>query len=116
MSTKVQLKKQLIAKPTNQKPLTTVSFENGFHFCTNIVNYTGITATNLSEFSSKLKIIPEESVKFHFQRKDFEKWIKYTIKDVALAERISRTKEGQSTEDLRKEILKTVATSISCAL
>ncbi len=113
---KVHVKKQLITKPTNIKPITTVSFENGFHFCTNVGNYTGITATNLSEFDSKLKIIPAESIKFHFQRKDFEKWIKYAIKDAALAERISTIKEEQSTEDLRKEILKTVETSISYTL
>jgi hypothetical protein len=109
---KVQVKKKLIAKPTSTKPLSTVSFENGFHFCTNIGNYTGITATNLNEFESKLKIIPAESIKFHLQRKDFEKWVKYTIRDDALAERISKIKEEQSTEDLRKEMLKTVETSI----
>ena len=116
MSTKVQVKKQLIAKPTSAKPLTTVSFENGFHFYTTIGNYTGITATNLSEFAANLKTIPMESITFHFQRKDFETWIKYSIKDVALAERISRIKGEQSTEDLRKEILRTVETCASCAL
>ena len=92
MSRKVQVKTQLIAKPTGAKPLTTVPFENGFHFYTAIGNYTGITATNLCEFARKLQIVPIESITFHFQRKDFENWIKYTIKDVALAERIGRTK------------------------
>jgi hypothetical protein len=93
-----------------------VPLENGFHFYTAIGNYTGITATNLSEFAAKLQLVPMESITFHSQRKDFEKWIKYTIKDVALAERISRTKAEQSTEDLRKEILRTVETCTSCAL
>jgi len=116
MSRKVQVKQQTIAKPTNVRPLTRVPFENGFHFYTAIGNYTGITATNLSEFAAKLQIVPLESIIFHFQRKDFEKWIKYTIKDVALAERISRTKGEQSTEGLRKEILRTVETCTSCAL
>jgi len=115
MSRKVQVKKQLIAKPTSAKPPTTVPFENGFHFYTAIGSYTGITATNLSEFAAKLQLVPKESVTFHFQRKDFENWIKYTIKDVALAERISRTKGEQSTEDLRKEILRTVETCTLCA-
>ena len=116
MSRKVQVKRQPVAKPTGIKPLTTVSFENGFHFYTAIGNYTGITATNLSEFAAKIQLVPMESVTFHFQRKDFENWIRYTIKDVALAESIGRTKGEQSTEDLRKEILKTVETCISCAL
>ena len=116
MSRKVQVKRQPVAKPTGIKPLTTVSFENGFHFYTAIGNYTGITATNLSEFAAKLQLVPKESVTFHFHRKDFENWIRYTIKDVALAERIGRTKGEQSTEDLRKEILRTVETCTSCAL
>jgi len=116
MSRKVQVKNQLIAKPISAKPLATVPFENGFHFYTAMNNYTGITAINLNEFAAKLQIIPNESVEFHFQRKDFENWIRYTIKDSALAEKISRTKAEQSTESLRKEILRTVEKSTSCAL
>ena len=116
MSRKVQVKKQVIAKPASVKPLATVPFENGFHFYTAPGNYTGITATNLNEFAAKLQTIPIESIAFHFQRKDFENWVRYTIKNVALAERISRTKVEQSTEDLRKEILRTVETCTSCAL
>jgi hypothetical protein len=115
MSRKIQAKKQSIAKPTSVKPLTVVPFENGLYFYTAIGNYTGITATNLNEFAAKLRLVPTESVTFHFQRKDFENWIKYTIKDVALAERIGRTKGEQSTEDLRKEILRNVETSTLCA-
>jgi hypothetical protein len=116
MSRKVQVKKQSIAKPAIANPLATVPFENGFHFYTATGNYTGITATNLNEFAANLQTIPIESIVFHFQRKDFENWIRYTIKNVALAERISRTKVEQSTEDLRKEILRTVETCTSCAL
>ena len=113
MSRKTQVKKQSIVKPTTVKPtiikpLRTVPFESGFHFYTANGSYTGITATNLNEFAAKLQIIPTESITFHFHRKDFQKWIKYTIKDAALAERINRTKGKQSTEGLRKEILRTV--------
>ena len=116
MSRKVQVKKQSIAKPTNVKPVTTVPFENGFHFYTAVGNYTGITATNLSDFAAKLQLVPMESIAFHFQRKDFENWIRYSIKDVALAEKISRTSGEQSMEDLRNEILRTVETSTPCVL
>jgi hypothetical protein len=113
MSKKNQVTNQSILKPTIVKPtivkhLRTVPFESGFHFYTAIGNYTGITATNLSEFAAKLKTIPTESITFHFQRKDFQKWIQYTIKDTALAERINRTNGEQSAEGLRKEILSTV--------
>jgi len=105
MSRKAQVKKQLLVKPTSVKPLRTVPFESGFHFYTVLGNYTGITATNLIEFAAKLKTVPIEPITFHFQRKDFQKWIQYTIKDAALAERISRIKGEHSAEGLRKEIL-----------
>jgi hypothetical protein len=108
MSRKVQVKQQSNAKPTRKKPLATVSFENGFHFYTGIGNYTGITATNLNEFAAKLQTVPIESVTFHFERKDFQQWIKDTIKDAELAEQMNRIKHGSSAEDLRKEILSTV--------
>jgi hypothetical protein len=108
MSRKVQVKTQLIAKPTIVMSITTVPFENGFHFYTAMGNYTGITATNLSEFAAKLRIIPIESIKFHFQRKDFEKWIKYTLKDSELAEQLNGIKQGLSAEELRKKILSAV--------
>jgi hypothetical protein len=100
--------KPTTVKPTTVKPLRTAPFESGFHFYTAIGNYTGITATNLSEFATKLKTIPIESVIFHFRRKDFQKWIEYTVDDAALAERIGRIKGEQSAEGLRKEILKNV--------
>jgi hypothetical protein len=95
-------------KPNNVKPLRTVPFENGFHFYTDIGKYTGITATSLSEFALKLQVIPTESVMFHFQRKDFQNWIKYTIKDTVLAQRIDNSKREQNAERLRKELVATI--------
>jgi hypothetical protein len=95
-------------KPTNVNSLRTVPFENGFHFYTDIGKYTGITAKSLSEFALKLQVIPKESVVFHFRRKDFQNWIKYTIKDAALTQRINNTKLDQTAEDLRKELIATV--------
>jgi hypothetical protein len=108
MSRKTQIKKQSTLKPISLKLLRTVPFEKGFHFYTSVGNYTGITATSLSEFAMKLQIVPTESITFHFNRKDFQNWIKNTIKDAALAERISNAKREQSAEDLRKEILEIV--------
>jgi hypothetical protein len=108
MARKAQVKKQLLVKPTSVEFLKTVPFESGFQFYTAVGNYTGITATSLNEFAAKLQIVPVESVEFHFQRKDFQQWIRDTIKDAELAERMNRIKEGLSAEDLRKEILSTV--------
>lgn len=109
------------AKPTTVKltyvqPIRTVPFENGFHFYTDIGNYTGITATSLSEFVLKLQVVPQESVIFHFKRKDFQNWIKNTIKDAALAQRIDNSKQGQTAEDLRKELVATMEARTSNAI
>ena len=68
-------------------------------------SYTGTGATNLDELAAKLQMILAESVMFHFQRNDFQKWIKDTIGDGELAEKIEIIKEEQSEEDLRREIL-----------
>jgi hypothetical protein len=108
MSRKIQTVKQSSVKPITVKSPVTVAFEKGFHFYTSVGNYTGITATSLSEFAMKLQTIPAESVAFHFQRNDFQNWIKYTLKDNALAARISNAKRGQTAEDVRKEILKVI--------
>ena len=80
-------------------------FESGFRFFTAIGNYTEIAAISLDEFTAKLHIVPAESVQFHFERGDFQKWIKGTIKDWKLAERINGIVQGGSPEKLRKEIL-----------
>ena len=111
MATKIQAKKPLLAKPISKKSLRIVPFESGFQFYTAIGNYTGITATNLNEFAAKLQIIPLESITFHFQRKDFQQWIKNTIEDTKLAEQMSKIEKGLSAEDLRKEILTTLETA-----
>ena len=106
MPRKAVLKKQVVAKPENAKFLSSVPFESGFRFFTAVGNYTGITAINLDEFTTKLQIVPAESVQFHFERRDFQKWIKGTIKDLELAERINGIVQEPFTENLRKEILR----------
>ena len=112
MTKKVQGKNRLIVKTTRAKSLPTLPFESGFQFYTAIGNYTGITATNLNEFAAILQTIPLESINFHFQRKDFQQWLKDTVKDTELAEQMNNIKQGLSAEDLRKEILSIVKTRV----
>jgi len=104
MPRKVVPKKKVAAKLESAKFFSSVPFESGFHFFTAIGNYTGITAISIDEFTTKLQIVPTESVQFHFERQDFQKWIKDTIKDLELAEKINGIVQGQSTEKLREEI------------
>jgi alpha-amylase len=113
MATKFQVKKPLLVKSISKKSFRTVPLESGFQFYTAIGNYTGVTATNLKEFAAQLQMVPIESVTFHFQRKDFQQWIKNTVKDTELVEQLNKIRVGLSAEDLRKEILSTVKASIA---
>ncbi len=85
-------KKQPIEKQKNLNLLNTVQFENGFHFFTELGKFTGITATSTVEFAEKLQTVPIQSVTFHFQRQDFQKWLKNTIGDEELVKRIDQIK------------------------
>lgn len=93
--------------------LKTVPYENGFHFYTAPSNFTRETATSLETFEKKLQIVHGESVNFHLQRGDFQKWVEDTLGDKELAKRISLTKLTLPVEDLRKELLAIVQTRIT---
>jgi alpha-amylase len=109
-------KKPISAAAQPAKLLRSVPYESGFHFYTGIGNYTGVTATSLFEFVEKLQIVPVESVVFHFQRGDFQKWIKNTLGDEETAAKIEQLKKWSSwssEETLRKDILKAVEKRLS---
>ena len=106
-------KKQPIEKQKNLNLLNTVPIENGFHFFTELGKFTGITATSTMEFAEKLQTIPIQSVTFHFQRQDFQKWLKNTIGDEELATRINQIKAGFQDENLRKALSTTVQNRIT---
>jgi hypothetical protein len=92
-------------KPNAEEILRDLPYNLGFHFFRAIGVYTGETAISLRTFAAKVEVIEAESVKFHFQRKDFGKWIRETIGDAELASRIDNVNEEYS-ENQRREILK----------
>ena len=69
--------------------LKTVPHKKGFHFYIAQSNFSGITATSMDDFEKKLQIVPAESVNFHLQREDFQKWMVETLGDRELAKRVS---------------------------
>ena len=101
-------KEQNISESKIVKILGTVPHDKGFHFFTDLGRNTGETATSLETFAQKLAKINADSVKFHFQRKDFQNWIQTTVGDGVLAERINRISGQLPVEDLRNELVKTV--------
>ena len=106
-------KEQNISESKIRKILSTVPHDRGFNFFTGIDRNTGETATSLETFGQKLEIINDDSVIFHFRRNDYQNWIKTTVGDDVLAERISHISRQLSVEDLRNELVKTVQTRIS---
>ena len=116
MSKPIQQLKNQPPKTTGREILNSVPYENGFHFYTAIGKYTGITASSLSEFAEKLQKAPVESIVFHFQREDYQKWLLSTLKDEELAARLNQLKKWpswSSDENLRKELVKTVQIRIN---
>jgi hypothetical protein len=91
--------------PSSRTILRKLPYEQGFHFYTTFGQYTGITATSLHEFQSKLKIVDEQSILFHYSRDDFQKWIQKTLKDQKLATRIDITKSNLSSKNIREKLL-----------
>ena len=53
-------------------------------------------------------MIDNESVKFHSQRGDFQNWIKDTLGDIELADKIEKINPQQPVEALKKELVAVV--------
>jgi hypothetical protein len=106
-------KEQNISESKIRKILSTVPHDKGFYFFTDIDRNTGETDNSLETFGQKLEIINDDYVMFHFQRNDFQNWIKTTVGDNVLAERINHISRQLPVEDLRNELVKTVQKRIS---
>jgi len=95
------------------KILSNVPKENEFRFYTRINQNTGEIATNLENFAEKLQEVNIDSLKFHFLRNDFQKWIEYTVGDEVLAKEINQINRQLSDEDLREKLVMTVKARIA---
>ena len=106
-------KEQYISDLKITKILSTVPHDKEFYFYAEFGRYTGEAATDLVTFAQKLETINADSVNFHFQRNDYQNWIKTTVGDNVLAERIDHISRLLPIEDLRKELVSTVQTRIA---
>ena len=94
--------------------LNTVPFEKSFQFYIELGRNTGITASNTIEFAEKLQIVPIQSVTFHFQRQDFQRWFINVIGDEEIAKRIDQINVWtHDDEKLRKKLSETVQNRIA---
>jgi len=78
----------------------------GFTFFYEPTKPTKWTAHSLKEFYSILRVVDFKSVLFHAERGDFERWIRWTIGDSRLANRLAVVTKGKLAGDnLRERIL-----------
>ncbi len=67
-------------------------------------HYTGETAMSLCSFLRDLGSVDMQSIKFHFDRGDFQKWIRNTVGDEGLARIIDELDKKIPEEKLPEEL------------
>ncbi len=96
-----------------QKILSPVPYDKGFHFYIALGNYTGVTSTSLCSFLRDVGSIDPQSIKFHFERGDFQKWIRKILGDEELAKKIEKLNKNVEEETLRQQLTGLVQKRIS---
>ncbi len=96
-----------------QKILSPVPYEQGFHFFMPDGHYSGETAMSLCNFLRDIERIDMISIRFHFERGDFQKWLRTTIGDGELAQRIDKIAKNVPEETLRQQLSEIVQKRIS---
>jgi len=108
MMKKSEPKKTAPNKAPIKNVLRNLASHEAFHFYVGIGKPINKTATSLMDFVEKLRTVDVRSVEFHFQRQDFEKWLKDTVGDDQLSRRIGGIERKISGEVLRNEIIKII--------
>ncbi|MDA4118715.1 MAG: DUF5752 family protein [Thaumarchaeota archaeon] len=80
--------------------------EKGFYFYTRSGEYTGVMAFSIKSLLDGLEKVPIESIEFHANRRDFEKWTRSVLASRELAEAIEDIRrEAITGEELRKRLI-----------
>jgi hypothetical protein len=96
-----------------QKILSSVPYDRGFHFFMPDGHYTGETAISLCSFLRDLRSVDVQSIRFHFDRGDFQKWIRNTVGDQELAGIIDKLDKKIPEEKLEEKLADLVQKRIS---
>ena len=96
--------KSRIDRELASRILRIVPIPEAFLFFTDIGQYNGEFAPSLADLCEKLKTTPLKSIEFHLKRGDFERWIRETLGDEYLANRISKIDRSTHGEELRTTI------------
>ncbi len=80
-----------------------------FYFYDSLGSYTGQQANSLEEFAQKMVEINSRSLEFHLYRGDFEKWVRHSLKEESLAEKIEiLRKKNTSRDNLRSQLYEAI--------
>jgi hypothetical protein len=96
-----------------QKILSPVPYSQGFHFFMRDGHYSGETAMSLCSFLRDMGSVDIQSIKFHFDRCDFQKWLRTTIGDEELARTFDQLDKTTPEEDLPEKLALLVQKRIS---
>jgi len=89
--------------------LRTFPIERGFTFFYEFARPTQVTVHSLEEFASALKTVDVESVEYHTERGDFERWIRHVVGDNNLADKLKDIpNQKPKGETLRKKTVNAV--------
>jgi len=87
--------------------------DKAFWFHSSSGVFIGEKATSLEEFAKKVKEVDFESLKYHFLRGDFERWIAEVVGDSKLAEQLRKLREQSLVESaLRDQLYKTIVSAL----
>ncbi|MGD8506032.1 MAG: DUF5752 family protein [Candidatus Bathyarchaeota archaeon] len=79
--------------------------EKGFTFSYGFAKPTKLAVHSLEEFYSALKTVNRKSIRFHVERGDFEKWIRWVIGDSKLADKLATAAKSKITGAEVREII-----------
>lgn len=99
---------RIAPKDLAQKILSEVPAYNAFYFFNGINKYSGVSARSLIVFSNRLTSLDRKSLDFHFKRGDFENWIRSTIGDSYLANKIAKIDESFDEEQVLTQVCKII--------
>ena len=92
---------------TNPNKMEVLDDQEAFYFHTSIGNYTGHKAHSLKEFEQELLKVDLKSLEFHLPREDFEKWMRFSLKEEALAKKVEALRKQKVTGKLLRNWLYT---------
>jgi hypothetical protein len=94
-----------------RNPLRVVPDALGFHFYMPAGDYCGVSVHSLEEFADALQYVCSEAIVFHFERGDFQNWVREVMGDDELAKKLNDIKKCDrhlAAEACRKEIIERV--------